>query len=50
MKKRNIILIITISITAIALGTVLLLFVTNHNTAAPTGSVVEDNPYEAPGF
>lgn len=50
MKKRNIILIITISITAIALGTVLLLFVTNHNTAEPTASVVEDNPYEAPGF
>lgn len=50
MKKSNIILIITISITAIALGTVLLLFVTNNNAAAPTTSVDEDTPYAAPGF
>lgn len=50
MKKRNIILIITISITAIALGTVLLLFITNNNAAAPTTSFDEDSPYAAPGF
>lgn len=50
MKKRNIILIIIISITAIALGTVLLLFVTNNNTAETNTSVADDIPYEAPGF
>lgn len=50
MKKRNIILIITIAIIAIALGTVLLLFVTNHNVPTAAESVAEDNPYEAPGF
>lgn len=50
MKKRNIILIITISITAIALGTVLLLFVTNNNAAETNTSVADDIPYDAPAF